>query len=114
MQLAHIPLNYHDKKENKSNHKYGKPNRAAQLSNYQLATSLILKNKQVHFSEHKVKVAFKDKDEEMVEERVITYHDGKHKEMLLTLENNSSNCELNTVSLREESGNSHAKSESKP
>lgn len=78
------------KKGNKSGSKDGKSKNGTKPLNDEPTTSLILRMKPVHPSECKVKVAFEDKDGEMIEEKVHMYWDGQHKEIVLT-ENNSSN-----------------------
>ena len=58
----------------------------AQATNDQTVTPLIFKIKPVHPSKCKIKVTFKDRDGDTVEEKVHTYRDGEAKEILLTLE----------------------------
>lgn len=59
------------KNGNKGNYKDGKSN--------QPTTSLILKIKLVYPSKLKVQVTFKDKEGEMIKEKVHMYRDGEHK-----------------------------------
>ena len=74
------------KKENKSDCRDGKPKKANQSANNQTAIPLILKINPVHPSKRKIKLTFKDKDGDMVEERVNVYQDGKAREIILTVE----------------------------
>lgn len=81
--LLRSAMSKQDKSMN--NHKIRKSDKPNQTSNTQSATRAILKIKAAKPSGNKIKVSFKNEDEDVIKEEVYTYEDSKQKEILLIL-----------------------------